>query len=491
MNRRALKIVWTVFGWAVAGLFSPWVSVSGHAAVLPKSVVPVAQSADANSWWQKRHATRLQMVTNLPQVVFVGDSITHFWENKPSWRVYWRGEPCRALNLGYCSDRTENVLWRIDHGELDGYSAKVIVLMIGTNNAGTSPFEEEPPMDTLLGIRAILKRIREKQPQAHIVLMPIFPRGERRDDPVRLRNDTVNRELARFADGRHVVWCDFTDRLLDAEGDVPVELFPDYLHPSIRGYEIWAGAVQPLVDRLLSAKSGAAVASIWPTAPRKYRSARALAEVSEGPDVEVDAEEWWTRCLRHRSDILGGRGAYDVVFVGGTVMDYLETTGRSVLNEWCKTYSVLNLSCRGDLTRQQLWRLENGALEGYKARLVVLQIGTNNMLYRPADNIAAIRRMVDVVRARQSDATVLLLPVCQRMHENDASLHRRNAEVNAAIRKMADGARVRWIDFNAKYRTADGDLDRAYWVNFEIPTPKAFRVLQDDLKPILREICGK
>src|SRR5574344_1724342 len=132
------------------------------------AVRPVPVSTDPNNWWQQRFAQKQALIkAGGSQVVFLGDSITHNWEGpgKAQWDKYFAGAPYHALNLGYGGDRTEHVLWRLDHGELSGYSPSVIVLMIGTNNTGHHKFEDEPPLDTILGIKAVLDKIREKAPQ--------------------------------------------------------------------------------------------------------------------------------------------------------------------------------------------------------------------------------------------------------------------------------------------------------------------------------------
>ena len=106
--------------------------------VIP-ALTPVPQNANPDSGWMKRHAKVLEQAkAGGSEVVFLGDSITQGWEGRgvQVWRKYFLDPPYRALNLGFSGDRTENVLWRIDHGELDGYKAKAIVLMIGTNNGG-------------------------------------------------------------------------------------------------------------------------------------------------------------------------------------------------------------------------------------------------------------------------------------------------------------------------------------------------------------------
>ena len=126
---------------------------------------------------------------------------------------------------------------------------------IGTNNSGHFPIEKEPPSDAILGIRKILALIRERQPQAKIILHAIFPRGADRNDPCRLRNDVVNREIRQLADGKDILWCDISSEFVDKDGNLPKELFPDLLHPSATGYEKWAAAVKPYLDWALSDRS--------------------------------------------------------------------------------------------------------------------------------------------------------------------------------------------------------------------------------------------
>ena len=216
-----------------------------------RAVTPVPQSRDPDNWWMKRFAEKQRLVeAGGSQVVFIGDSITHFWES--TGRVYWErffaGEPYKSLNLGMGGDRTEHVLWRIDHGELDGYEAKVVVLMIGTNNTGQFTEKKEPVGNTVIGIRTVLDRIRTKQPKAKIVLCAIFPRGRDATDDNRRRNNMVNGRVRCFADGKNIFWCDLNDQFLKADGTLPAEMFPDGLHPNYAGYKIWAKAVLPYIQ---------------------------------------------------------------------------------------------------------------------------------------------------------------------------------------------------------------------------------------------------
>lgn len=202
-------------------------------------------------WWANRFLSRSRLVEDARgktvDVVMVGDSIMHFWEWKhpKSWARFTSGR--RVLNLGYGGDTTQNVIWRIEHGELDGYTAKCVVLMIGTNNNSS---ESSDPAAVARAIEKIVAMIRERQPQARIVMHPIFPRGSSAESAkhaaARARNDKTNELLARFAkkDGK-IVWIDFNGRLVDGTGWVPKSIMADQIHPTDAGYEIWMDALAP------------------------------------------------------------------------------------------------------------------------------------------------------------------------------------------------------------------------------------------------------
>lgn len=212
----------------------------------------VETASTPHHWTMERFWEKEREVASLKgrevDLVMVGDSITHFWESKnpEGWKAFTAGKT--VLNLGYGGDRTENVIWRIGHGELDGYTAKVVTVMIGTNNNSANATD---PANTAEGVKKIVAMVREKQPQAKIVLHAIFPRGrsaESKNAPKRARNDVTNAILKEWAekDGG-LVWLDLTDKLTDATGWVPKDIMRDELHPTAKGYEIWAAALKPFL----------------------------------------------------------------------------------------------------------------------------------------------------------------------------------------------------------------------------------------------------
>jgi lysophospholipase L1-like esterase len=214
----------------------------------------------AIDWWTPRHEKKVRDARALgakAQVVFIGDSITEGWENAgaPVWaRNYKRLD---GLVLGFGGDRTENVLWRLLHGEVDGIAPKVAVLMFGTNNTG---HRQEDPATTAAGIKRNIDELRRRLPDTKILLLAIFPRGEKADDPLRVINQKVNAIIAGFADDQNVFFLDIGKEFLTADGTLSTDIMPDLLHPNEKGYEIWARAMAPQLNRLLPA-------SVPPAAP--------------------------------------------------------------------------------------------------------------------------------------------------------------------------------------------------------------------------------
>ena len=150
----------------------------------------------------------------------------------------------------------ENTLtfWELDHGEVDGLKAKVVVLMIGTNNTGFERDNVTPrntPAQAAQGVVAIVQELRAKMPAARILLLAVFPRGEKPDNPQRKQVAEINAIIAHLADGNHVRYLDLGPKFLAADGTLPKEIMPDFLHPSLKGYEIWAAAMRPTLAEMM------------------------------------------------------------------------------------------------------------------------------------------------------------------------------------------------------------------------------------------------
>lgn len=233
------------------------------AAFAQQAVIPMVPDKPwtQGMWLPRFDAKRALAAQGDCAVAFVGDSITHNWEAEGKGREVWAKNfaegTYKALNCGISGDRTEHVLWRLDHGQLDGLNPKAIVLMIGTNNTGHREAWQESPTDTILGIQSILGRLEEKFPETKVILHPIFPRGNGDEkscaahEKQRANNEKVNALIRGFADGKDVLWCDFNAKWTpDGGWGVPKELMPDGIHPSAAGYAIWRTALEPLLEKI-------------------------------------------------------------------------------------------------------------------------------------------------------------------------------------------------------------------------------------------------
>lgn len=186
-------------------------------------------------------------------LLFLGDSITYGWSHAPDiWQAHFG--KYHPANFGIPGDRTQNVLWRIDNGELDGLHPKVVVLLIGTNNSITRAAKLAP------AVVKIAREIEEHLPQTHVLMLGIFPRGSDptdKNDPktrdvaaIRANLAATNRLLAQAQDDR-TQFLDVGSIFLDAKGYIPKDIMADGLHPTAKGYALLADAIQPTLDRMM------------------------------------------------------------------------------------------------------------------------------------------------------------------------------------------------------------------------------------------------
>ena len=213
------------------------------------ALVPLTQNRDWKSYdWVVRHNEILAL--NKPDairadVIFISDSITHFWSGEPkakrvagkdSWEKWIA--PHHPINLGYGWDRTENVLWRLRHGEVAGLKPKAFVVLIGTNNlSGINNVE-----DTVEGVAEVCREIRRQSPQAKVLLLAILPR-QAKPDATRQRVADANKLLKAQAPQVADAYVDLTDKLVEADGSILKETMGDYLHPTNKGYEVMGAAI--------------------------------------------------------------------------------------------------------------------------------------------------------------------------------------------------------------------------------------------------------
>lgn len=203
----------------------------------------------SRSWWMKRHHEKVAQaqLTN-PELVLVGDSITHSWEKggRSVWQNWFADIP--TLNLGFSGDRTENVIWRLQNGEIDNINPKLVMVLIGTNNTG---HRMESPEYITQGIKQIIVELQTRLPHSEIVLMSILPRGETPSELVRINNDKTNQLLKPLTTEMGIKYLNLTHQFLDENSNLSKAIMPDFLHPNVAGYEIWAKELDAYINKYI------------------------------------------------------------------------------------------------------------------------------------------------------------------------------------------------------------------------------------------------
>jgi lysophospholipase L1-like esterase len=217
------------------------------------ALVPAPRDFPTN--WMSRHETYVaEAKKGGIDLLFLGDSITDGWRWGNGGSKIWPKlyAPRHAANFGIGYDRIQNVLWRVENGELENIAPKVVVLLIGTNNSGNEDNGQPRNLtpEIIAGVSNLVGQIQFRLPQTKILLLGIFPRGEK-SDPVREQVKAVNAGLAKIADGDKVKFLDLGEKFLAPDGTLSRGLFPDLLHPNEKGYQIWADAMEPTLAEML------------------------------------------------------------------------------------------------------------------------------------------------------------------------------------------------------------------------------------------------
>ena len=229
-------------------------SMCGHVACaqLNRSADRPAPRTDRNS--QIAHEQLLEKARKGGiDVYFLGDSITRRWgatdypEFLANWKTNFFG--WNAANFGWGADRIENILWRVENGELDGVNPKIIVLLAGINNVGTVPGDDARAENITRGLKALLNVCRQKAPGAVIVLTALFPRND--NMAVIPTINRINDNLAKMADGKKIRYLNVNDKLADKDGKLFEGISKDKLHPTLKGYQLWADGLKPIFTEIL------------------------------------------------------------------------------------------------------------------------------------------------------------------------------------------------------------------------------------------------
>ncbi len=421
-------------------------------------------------------------------LIMIGDSITHNFERaeyQPVWNQFFA--PRRALNLGYSGARTENILWNIENGELDGQSPKVITLMIGTNNADAKNYRTHHTGPQIAsGIKAIVEALKAKCPNSKILLLRCFPGAYGGPGPTshRAALDRASEMAMKLADNKQVFFCDVNHVFLNLDGSIKKELMPDWLHPNVEGASAAAQATEPMLCELMGDTS-------------RDTAIPANTAVVPVPKLENDSYDWYARhaaVLRVKDEIKP-----EIVLIGDSITHFWggeprakQANGPQAYASVFAPYRVLNLGFGWDRTQNVLWRLDRGELDGLHPRTVVIHIGTNNTSQTeharqntPAEIVEGIAAIRGRVRSKVPGVRIILMQVMPREEKPD---NPRRAQITAINRLLGDFARVNHLDLldlAPKLLRPDGTLPRSLMPDFCHPNENGYMIWADALRPLL------
>lgn len=448
----------------------------------------------------RRHAAKTELLKNHKyDILFVGNSITNNWE-KPEYQAVWQKYfgSRNAINLGYSGYRTENTIWNIQNGELEGQSPKVIILEIGTNNIDEKNYPTRHTAGQLAGgMKEIVKIFREKCPDSKIILLRCFPGCYGGPNPTSHRRilERASDIAAQMADNEHIFYCDVNHVFLNMDGSLRHELLPDWLHPSPEGAELWARAMEPLLSTLMEDESR----------DDKKPSNTAIIPVSK---LEDDSYNWWER----HNDILEIKDSLnpDIVLIGNSIthywggnyppLKYADGTPRDPngKNSWETCFGnnrVLNLGFGWDRTQNVLWRLDNGELDGLNPELVIIHIGTNNTsqtknarMNTAEEIVEGIEAICIRVRSKLPRAKIILMQIMPREEMPDNPRRLLINESNKILKNFAGKNDIILLDISDEILNPEGILSKELTYDFCHPKDSGYQIWANALAPYIDSI---
>jgi lysophospholipase L1-like esterase len=455
---------------------------AGNPAVLPTDRM-------RESWWAQRHTLVVDQAKANPNVglLLLGDSITQNYEKaktpdenfQPTWQRFYG--PRATLNAGFSGDRTEHVLWRLDHGEIDGIRPRAVVLLIGTNNTAAG----QSSGDVEAGIDAVVNKLREKLPQASILLMGILP------SEISEKKSAADREINRYLAHRYAVDSKVT--FLDIgpvffkDGKLDSSIFYDprlprpgkALHPDTTGQRLMAEAIEPTLTRLLQ------------DGPRQYLAS--LSGVNTAvipvPRLEMDFYDWYER----HQQVLAAKANLDpqIVLIGDSITHMWGGTpksnrvnGQVAWDQMFGSTQTLNLGFGWDRTQNVLWRLAQGEFEGLHPKTVVLNIGTNNLTgtsnaraNTPPEVVQGILAIHEQVRTQSPQSRIIVMGVFPRGFGAATPLRAAIVEINRLLSRALEGKEnTTFLDIGTQFLDADGSLPKTLMNDGTHPSEEGYKI---------------
>jgi lysophospholipase L1-like esterase len=476
-------------------LFALTVSVSADPITIwpmpPMSApgVPVPCFPTPRPDWLGTFNDHLTQARSVPvDLVFDGDCITDSW-NRNAGKVWKeRYAPLNGFNFAQVWDGIQHILWRVENGELDGLHPKLIVLTISTHDNGPNS-----PADIVAGLTAVVSAYREHSPTSHILIIGMLPSAASPTDPVRAKVAEINRGLAKLDDGKNITFLDIGPKFLQSDGTLPGEVMPDDATITEKGHQVWADAIQPIIDQYCPKSAVTSAANFQPptgikpavpvTFPLPPRPAGTSITTFPVPDVG-----WYQRFQTNLDKLKNG--PYDLIFEGDSITDNWQGPGA---DEWKKRYGSIkaaDLAIGGDTSQFLIWRVQHGSMEGQNPKLIVLLIGTNNG-GNPDELAAGIKLLVHEYETRCPDAHILLQGVFPRDHDANTGTRNWVKQINANLAKFVSDPRITYIDFGDRFLQPDGTLSADIMPDFLHPSPAGYVIWADAIQPIIDQYFPK
>ncbi|MCQ2378537.1 MAG: GDSL-type esterase/lipase family protein [Victivallaceae bacterium] len=221
-----------------------------------RATTPVPRSADPENWWCRRYREKAEIARSRGdriRLVFLGDSITQNFEREKFGKIVADEAlaPYEWLNLGFIGDRTQQMLYVIEHGDFfPPLEPDLVVILIGTNHF---EFHESGPEEAAEGILRAVRSLRRLTPKSKILLVGVLPHAQGLDSGHNAGNRRINGIISAYADAENVFYADFSPLFLNADGTTKKDLYlDDLLHPSEKGYRVYAAALRPYLEKYVS-----------------------------------------------------------------------------------------------------------------------------------------------------------------------------------------------------------------------------------------------
>ncbi len=468
------------------------------APVVRDTLAPNPAAVPVEGYSPQRHAEKLALVAKQRfNLLMIGNSITNNFE-KPEYQPVWNQffAPRNAINLGFSGYRTENLLWNLANGQLEGQQPKVAVVEIGTNNIDEKNYPTRHTAGQLAGgIKAIVALLRQKLPDTKIIVLRCFPGCYGGPNPTSHRAilERASDMVSTLADGKNVFYCDVNHVFLNPDGSINQTMMPDWLHPSPQGALAWAQAMEPLLSQLMGDKS----------LDTATRTNTAIVPV---PKLEEDSYNWWAR----HAEVLRIKDSINpqVVLIGNSITHFWgglpqlryadgqlrQPNGPASWQGLFGQHRVLNLGFGWDRTQNALWRLDHGELDGLHPRTVIIDIGTNNTSntdnarINTADEIVeGIREVCLRVRSKVPHAHIVLMAIFPR--EEDP-LHPRRLlinDINARLKAFATAQQITLVDIGPAMLAKNGRFRHGIMLDYTHPTDKGYQVWANAIRRYVEE----